>query len=297
MTFSIVAIDRENNEVGFAIASCTWDAGMVGTAKAEVGAICSQALGYFKFHSMLYERLAKKMTMAEILEDFKKDDMNIENRQIGMISFEGAPLSFTGAKCGHWAGHKIGENYACQGNILTGPEVIEKMAEAFEKSEGMLAERLYAALQAGDDIGGDIRGKISARVLVKKKGYGLEDTYIDFTIEDHDEPVREIGRLLAVRRKIFGAYLRQMSVVEAEGGAKVIALESMEEYLSDKIDKTVVDYHSFVGDTSLELGFQDMAIAAYRRVLSISPNLVRYFETQKQSGKMPADVVDAILKP
>ncbi len=296
MTFSIVAVDKENKEVGLAIASCTWDAGMVGSAKAEVGTICSQASGNFEFHSILYDKLAENLTMEEIFEEFKRVDENIQTRQVGIISFEGKPFAFTGDKTIAWSGHIIGEDYACQGNILTGADVIEKMAEAFENSEGPLAEKLYAALQAGDDVGGDARGKMSARVLVKKKGIGLDGTYIDLNVEDHDEPVREVGRLLAVLKKVNQAYMLRSAVKKADDENKLKSLEEMDMYLSDKVDKTVVDYHRFVADQYLALGLKEKAIEVYRRVVKISPGLTGFFKREKETGKMPADVVDAILK-
>ena len=297
MTFSIVAVDTEEEEIGFAIASCTWNAGSVGTAKAELGAICSQAQGYYPFHRIFYESLQENMSLEQILEEFKRMDEGIENRQVGMVSFSGETLAFTGENADDWAGHRIGKNYACQGNILTGSDVLENMSRAFEESEGELVKRLYTALQAGDDTGGDIRGKMSAIVLVKKKGCGLDDTYFDFNVEDHDEPVREIGRLLRVFRKIYNAYLKQNAVSKAETEeAKIQALRDMDEYLSDKVDKTVVDYHSFVASTSIGLGLHERAVAAYKRVLKISPKLMGPIRNEGERGKIPADVLDAIFE-
>jgi uncharacterized Ntn-hydrolase superfamily protein len=297
MTFSIVAVDTEEEEIGFAIASCTWNAGSVGTAKAELGAICSQAQGYYPFHRIFYESLQENMSLERIFEEFKKVDKDIEHRQVGMVSYSGETLAFTGENTDDWAGHRLGKNYACQGNILTGPDVLENMSRAFEESKGPLVERLYAALQAGDDAGGDLRGKMSARVLVKKKGSGMDDTYFDFNIEDHDEPVREIGRLLRVLRKIYNAYLKQNAVDKAETkDAKIRALEDMDEYLSDKVDRTVVDYHSFVASTSVELGLHERAVAAYKRVLKISPKLANFIRREGEKGKIPADVLDAIFE-
>ncbi|MFW9977097.1 MAG: DUF1028 domain-containing protein [Candidatus Thorarchaeota archaeon] len=295
MTFSIVGIDIERREIGFAIASCTWDAGMVGTAVAELGALCSQAQGYFPFHSLFYEKLSEGLKVSEILEEFRKTDEDFETRQVGMVSFTGEAFAFTGTETDDYAGHIIGNGYTCQGNILTGRDVLESMAKAFESTKGMLAERLYAALQAGDDVGGDLRGKMSARVLVKKKGAGLEDTYIDFTVEDHDEPVHEIGRLLGVLKKVYRAYQLQQAVEKAESDEKISALEEMELYLSDKVDRTVVDYHTFVGETSLELGLREKAVQAFQRVLMISPGLSRYLKKEKEEGRMAADFIDQVF--
>ncbi|TXT54558.1 MAG: hypothetical protein BAJATHORv1_60054 [Candidatus Thorarchaeota archaeon] len=297
MTFSIVAVDIESKEIGFAIASCTWDAGMVGTAKAEKGALCSQAQGYFPFHSVLYEKIDEGMNLEQIFEEFKKIDENIENRQVGMVSFSGEVFAFTGSENDEYAGHIIGDSYACQGNILTGPEVLEHMSQTFESSDGMLAEKLYAALQAGDDVGGDIRGKMSARVLVKKKnGSDLEDTYIDLRVEDHDEPVKEIGRLLAVRKKIFNAYLAMRKVMETGERDKIVALEEMQEYLSDKVDRTVIDYHSFLADEFLQMGLEEEAINSYQDVLTIAPKLIRSLKKQVKSGHIPKSIFEKIVE-
>ncbi|MBD3407349.1 MAG: DUF1028 domain-containing protein [Candidatus Lokiarchaeota archaeon] len=296
MTFSIVAVDVKSKEIGFAIASCTWDAGMVGTAKAERGALCSQAQGYFPFHSVLYEKLEEGLNLEQIFEEFKKIDEDIENRQVGMVSFSGEVFAFTGSRNDDYAGHIIGDSYACQGNILTGPEVLEHMSKAFESTNGMLAERLYAALQAGDDVGGDIRGKMSARVLVKKKkGSDLEDTFIDLRVEDHKEPVKEIGRLLEVRRKILKAYLSMQKVIESEGEDKIDALKEMEKFLSDKVDRTVIDYHSFLADTFLKLGMEEKAIKAYQNVLTIGPKMIRVIRKQTSSGEIPNSVFERIV--
>jgi uncharacterized Ntn-hydrolase superfamily protein len=143
MTFSIVASDKDNKEVGFAIASCTWNAGSVCTAKAGIGAVASQAQGYFKFHGEFYEKLSEGKTLPEIHDHFKSIDDNIENRQVGLVTADGKAYAFTGNECGNWAGELVGEGYAVQGNILTGPEVIEAMAKAFEESEGTLVELVY----------------------------------------------------------------------------------------------------------------------------------------------------------
>ena len=128
MTFSIVAVDRESKEVGLAIASCCWDAGQVCMAKAEVGAIASQASGNMAFLSRFFDGLSQGSDPAAILTGFKKADGEIESRQIGMISYDGNALAFTGTQCSLWAGHKTGKDYACQGNTLFGPQVVNAMA-------------------------------------------------------------------------------------------------------------------------------------------------------------------------
>lgn len=203
MTYSIVAIDKKEKEVGFAIASCAWNSGFVCQAEKEEGAMASQAQGRTLLLSVFFEQLKENKTVEHIMEHFREIDDGIENRQIGIATYKGETIAFTGENCPYWAGHKTGKDYACQGNILVGPEVIQKMTLAFENTEGSLMERLFAALQAGDNAGGDARGKQSARLLVKKKGARADsDILIDIAIEDHDEPVRELGRILEVYKNL-----------------------------------------------------------------------------------------------
>jgi len=125
MTFSIAAIDKQKKETGFAIASCSWDSGRVGLAEASVGSIVSQARGNMAFRNLFFEKVDHDMSLEQILAYFKEIDEEIESRQVGMITLDGEALSFTGKKCAYWAGHQVGEDFACQGNILVGPEVIE----------------------------------------------------------------------------------------------------------------------------------------------------------------------------
>lgn len=128
-------------------------------------------------------------------------------RQVGIVDAMGRAASHTGKECFAWAGGITGENFACQGNILVSRSTVEAMASAFEKSKGELADRLYAALLAGDKAGGDSRGKQSAAlVVVKPKGgyAGFNDRYLDLRVDDHKEPVRELARLLKLHRLYFG---------------------------------------------------------------------------------------------
>jgi len=130
-----------------------------------------------------------------------------DDRQLGIVDAQGRAAAWTGQKCFAYAGHSVGDSYSVQGNILTGRHVIEAMARTYEQARGSLAERLLAALEAGDAAGGDRRGKESAALLVVRKnaGYGgVGDRWIDLRVDDHPEPVRELRRLLEVHTLYFG---------------------------------------------------------------------------------------------
>jgi uncharacterized Ntn-hydrolase superfamily protein len=129
-----------------------------------------------------------------------------EQRQVGVVDAHGDAASFTGSECFDWAGGTIGEGYAAQGNILAGRGVIGAMAEAFERTEGDLATRLVASLAAGDAAGGDRRGRQSAGLLVVSPagGYGgTSDVVADLRVDDHQDPARELARLLDIHRVLF----------------------------------------------------------------------------------------------
>jgi len=270
MTFSIVAADTKKKELGFAIASCFWNAGQVGLAQAGKGAIVSQAQGNWDFIPAFFEKLDGNLTLHEILNEFRESDDNFENRQIGMVAYDGKSLSFTGEKV-FSAHQRIGPNYACQGNILTSPKTVDAMADAFEKTEGTLTRRLYEALQAGDDAGGEMRGKMSARVYVVR----VWDNPVplnDYTIEDHPEPVREIGRLMELKNDIITAWQLTEAISKVEN--KPVAIQELEQFLTDKEDRAFLDFHQSLAESYLEIGERDKAIERYKIFVRISPRMI-----------------------
>ena len=294
MTFSIVAIDKEKNETGFAISSCSWNSGQVGLAKVEIGSIVSQARGNMIFRTKFFKKLGENLSLDKILEHFHEIDDDIEYRQVGMISLDGQVLSFTGKKCAYWAGQKTGEDYACQGNILVGPEVIDNMAEAFTGTKGDLLDRLYAALQAGDDAGGDARGKQSARVYVVSKGGWIpgEDMVIDLTVEDHEEPVKEVGRIIKSGRNFLKTYQLTMEIDNTTGEDKLEATQRLEQYLKGRDDRAYVDAWSTLASAQLALGQTEKAVSTYRKVLEISPNMIELFKRRVKKNELPKEILE-----
>ncbi|UCE14929.1 MAG: DUF1028 domain-containing protein, partial [Candidatus Heimdallarchaeota archaeon] len=148
------------------------------------------------------ELMEQGKSLEEIASHFKDIDEGIELRQFGLVNAKGDSYTFTGSSCLTWAGGKKGEHFACQGNILTGPEVIDAMVHSFEKSSSSLASRLVIALEAGQEKGGDSRGKQSAALIVEQKGQGRAgygDRKIDLRVEDHPTPIQELKRLLVIQ--------------------------------------------------------------------------------------------------
>ncbi len=146
------------------------------------------------------ELLKQGLTAQEVLDKLVEEDVfpGKDMRQVAIIDARGNVAVRSGTEP-EWAGDRKGETYSVQGNTLVGPEVVDAMAEAFEATTGELAERLYAALKAGDDAGGDRRGRQSASILVVKKGAGRgidDDRYILVNVDDHPDPFAELRRLL-----------------------------------------------------------------------------------------------------
>ncbi|MET0786921.1 MAG: DUF1028 domain-containing protein, partial [Paenisporosarcina sp.] len=142
------------------------------------------------------------------------------SRQVGIIDAQGRSVTFTGDDCFDWAGGSAGENFAVQGNILVDQHTVEAMESTFLQTQGPLAERLLSALLAGDSAGGDSRGKQSAALLIVKENGsygGYNDRYIDLRVDDHEEPVQELTRLLKLHQLYFEPTMPD-DVVPVEGG-------------------------------------------------------------------------------
>jgi len=207
-TFSIVAHDPAEQAWGVAVASKFLAVGsVVGWARAGVGAVATQAFAKVPFGPDGLDLMAQGINAQETLDRLLQDDPDRAHRQVGCVDAQGRAAAFTGEECFEWAGHRVGDGYTCQGNILTGPETLAAMATAFEETSGELAARLIAALQAGDRAGGDRRGKQSAALLVVKPGGGYggdNDRYLDLRVDDHPDPIARLLELLKLHHLYFG---------------------------------------------------------------------------------------------
>lgn len=220
MTFSIVAYDPKNNEWGVAVQSKFVAVGaIVPFAKAQVGAIATQAYANTSYGPKGLELLEKGRSAEETIQKLIEKDEFKEERQVGIVDSFGNTASFTGENCFEWAGHIVGENYACQGNILASKEVVSAMSEAYEQTKGDLIEKLFSVLEAGQRKGGDRRGRESAAILiVKEKGAydGGTDRHIDIRVDEHPTPIKKL-------RKVFEIY--DMCLLLREDPKDIIKLE------------------------------------------------------------------------
>lgn len=206
-TFSILAFDPETGEIGGAVQSRVFSVGNgVLWAEADVGAVATQAYVDVSYGPKGLALLREGSTPAEVAEkllaqdpDPRPDNWPKAARQFAVIDAQGNVVAHTGQQASDWAGHKTGEHYTAQGNILAGPEVVAAMGAAFEGTAGHLALRLLAALEAGQEAGGDKRGMQSAAILIVKRGGGPwlnHDVVLRLQVDDHEEPIVELRRLI-----------------------------------------------------------------------------------------------------
>jgi uncharacterized Ntn-hydrolase superfamily protein len=175
-------------------------------AIADVGAIATQALANLSYGPNGLRLLAEGHSAVDVAAVLTGEDADRDHRQLGIVDVEGRAASYTGPECMDWAGGRTGDGFCCQGNILTGPDVIDAMVDAYESTTGEFAERLIAAIRAGDAAGGDSRGRQSAALLIVKRGGGYgggTDRAVDLRVEDDPAPIEELDRLFGLHNVYF----------------------------------------------------------------------------------------------
>ncbi len=206
-TFSIVAFDETADELGVAVQSKFLAVGSaVPWAIGSVGAIATQAWANTTYGLRGLSLLEAGHDPATVVDMLTSSDEQQDQRQLGIVDAMGRSATFTGSGCMDWAGGMAGENFAAQGNILAGPAVVQNMADTFLSTKGCLADRLVAALRAGQAAGGDRRGQQSAALYIAKPGGGyggFNDRYIDLRVDDHPSPIEELARILALHKLYF----------------------------------------------------------------------------------------------
>lgn len=209
-TFSIVAYDPEKKEWGVAVQSKFMAAAaVVSWARAGAGGVATQSYANLAYGPVGLEMMAQGMSAEQTIYALTQADENRAQRQVGVVDKSGRAAAYTGVECHDWAGHVVGDTFTCQGNILI-PGTVEAMAKTYEEKRGRsgeLADWLVAALVAGQEAGGDSRGRQAAGVLVVREsgGYGgRTDRYIDLRVDDDPHPIRKLQHLVDLHRLFFG---------------------------------------------------------------------------------------------
>ncbi len=277
-TFSIVAADPEAGELGIAVASRFFSVGsVVPWARAGVGAVATQSNANTTFGPRGLELLERGASAQETLGVLLRADEGRNGRQVGVVAPDGGSATHTGPNCTTWAGGRHGPGYAVQGNILTGEAVVVAMERGFLDSKGKpLAERLLAALRAGDAAGGDSRGHQSAALLVVRArgGYnGFTDRAIDVRVDDHADPIAEIARLTRLGL-VNDTWNRGWTAFTEKRYAEALpwqreALALAEQYAPGMLGEVVYDLAVIL----LANGAGDESVAALERAIGLNPKL------------------------
>jgi uncharacterized Ntn-hydrolase superfamily protein len=237
-TFSIVAADIAEGEVGVAVQSKFLAVGsVVPWADAEAGALATQAWANAEYGPDGIAQLRAGRSAEDVVRALTEADEQRDDRQLGVVDIGGRAATFTGARCIDWAGGFAGDGFAAQGNCLAGAAVVDAMVHAFVAARGTLADRLVAALAAGQRAGGDKRGQQSAALLIAKPGGGYggkSDRYVDLRVDDHPAPIDELARILELHKLYnFPALPEDVIPIDDAVGAEIVSLLARARVLPD----------------------------------------------------------------
>jgi uncharacterized Ntn-hydrolase superfamily protein len=281
-TFSIVARDPENGDLGIIVQSKFPAVGsVVPWAKAQVGAIATQAWANVGYGPNGLVLLEEGKSASETLKLLLHEDEGREHRQIGIVDAKGHAVAHTGKECMDWAGHIVGDGFTCQGNILVREAVVVDMASAFERTEGDLIDKLFAGLIAGQQAGGDSRGMQSASVFVVRKAGGYEggnDRYVDVRVDEHPSPIEELVR-------IFKVY--DMTLLSREDPSLLVSIEG---------DVLFMIQEALVNLDYLNKGQEQVFNEATQSALSAWTNTNNFENKARDDGKIWPSVLEYLME-
>lgn len=294
MTYSIVARDKETGELGVAVESHYFQVGpVVPWAIAGVGAVATQSMVNISFGPLGLEYMRNGYTASQALKALLAADAQPESRQVALVDAAGNVATHTGPKCIPAAGHKTGDGFSVQANLMEKDTVWDAMHDAFMSASGQpLAERMMAALEAAESEGGDIRGSQSAAMLVvsgKPTGHSWEDRVIELRVEDSPDPIRELRRLLHVKR----AY---MTLNEAErldvDGDKEGSLRTLRKATAMAPD--MVEIQFWAGLTLAEEGLLDEGCELMMRAVRKDRRWVETLHRLVAVDRLKADLAEKV---
>lgn len=295
MTYSIVARDITTGEMGVATQSQAFAVGSgVPFALPGQGVIASQSMGEPMYGQIGLDLLRGGFTAQEVLTALRSVDPNPELRQVAVLAVTGDLAAYTGDACVAYAGHAVGEGCVALANMVAGPQVWESMVATFETSEGPLAHRLLLALHAGQDAGGDLRGRRSAAVFVVRAtttGRPWRDTVVDLRVDDSADPVGDLDALV-VRLARYQDVVRAFQ--QAIAGDPLTADRVLEELrLPDPhTEPDQVLWRAVVAGLA---GREDAARSLLTDLAAVAPQFVEIGRRFGAAGLVDADMIARIL--
>lgn len=293
MTYSIVALDRTTGELGVAVQSHYFQVGpAVPWAQGGVGAVATQSQVNISFGPLGLEHLRNGRTAEETLKALLAGDSDPEVRQLAIVDAAGNVAAHTGRRCIPDAGHRTGDAFSCQANLMERDTVWDAMAGAYTSTNAPLAERMLAALDAAEAEGGDIRGKQSAAMLVvsgKPTGRSWEDRVIDLRVEDSPEPLAELRRLLRIKR----AYMsdEEADRLEMAGDRKAALARRL---AGAKEMPELVELAFWAGLSLAEDGDLDEACRMMAPAVEKDPRWVETVNRIARAGRIPQALADKV---
>lgn len=285
-TYSIVAYDQETGELGVAVQSHWFSVGsLVPWAKAGVGAVATQSFVKVEYGPEGIRKMESGMSAEEALSSLLKEDEGESVRQVAMIDVNGSVAAHTGDKCIYAAGHRVGENYSVQANLMEKETVWEAMAYTFENAKGDLANKMMSALEAAEREGGDIRGKQSAAMLIvsgNPTGIPWKDVVMDIRVDDHAEPLKELKRLIRIHRAYQHANKGDHYLEKEEIEKALTEYEKASEYYPENPE---LPYWSAV--TLASKGKLDQALPIFLDSFNREPRLRELTPRLVNSGLLP----------
>jgi uncharacterized Ntn-hydrolase superfamily protein len=287
-TYSIVARDPVTGDFGVAVQSHWFQVGpSVPWAEAGVGAVATQSFVKIEYGPKGLELMRQGKSAQEALDQLLAQDPQKDVRQVAMVDAQGRVAAWTGPKCIAAAGHRTGNGYSVQANLMDKPTVWPAMAKAFESAKGDLADRLMAALEAAEREGGDIRGRQSAALLVvraRSTGEPWSDRKIDLRVDDNPLPLVELRRLLDLHR----AY-EEMNLGD-DAMAKNDVQAALGHYTrATEIAPSIAELPFWQAVTLFVAGQEDKALALFKEVFAREPRWARLVPRLPAAGLLPDD--------
>ena len=295
-TFSIVARDPATGELGVAVQSHWFSVGsIVAWAEAGVGAVATQSFVDPSYGKNGLDLMRSGKSAPDSLKELLEKDEGRDVRQVAMIDSQGRVDAWTGKNDIQAAGHTVGQNFSVQANLMLNDKVWPAMAKAFEGTKGDLAERMLAALDAAQSVGGDIRGKQSAALIVvtgKPTGQAWKDRTFDLRVDDSSEPLVELRRLVKLQRAYNHMNAGDLAVEKKDNEGALREYGAAEKLVPDSAE--MIYWHAVA---LVNMGRVDESLPLFRKVFSMDKNWATLTPRLPKSGLLPDDpkLIERIL--
>jgi uncharacterized Ntn-hydrolase superfamily protein len=295
-TYSIVARDPATGELGVAVQSHWFSVGpIVAWAEAGVGAIATQSFVDPSYGKNGLDLMRDGKSAPDTLKDLLAKDEGREVRQVAMIDAQGRVEAWTGKNDIQAAGHIVGKNFSVQANLMLNDKVWPAMARAFESTRGDLADRMLAALDAAQAVGGDIRGRQSAALIVvtgKPTGQAWKDRTFDLRVDDSPEPLKELRRLVRLQRAYNHMNAGDLAVEKKDNEAALREYSAAERLVPGNAE--MIYWHAVA---LVNMGRVDESLPLFRKVFAMDRNWVTLTPRLPKAGLLPDDpkLIDRIV--